>query len=155
MVDDPSLAKGLLGERDTDISISKTGARYIKHLLTPSALNPDALSLFAFQLELIRKLRGSVLPKNFFGDNFQTQHADTNVTLPSAREPKRRFIPSKWEAKLVLRIIRSLRKNPDARLETNKEEDAPKLLWEGTDNSKAYAHALHIFLLQRSRRLAT
>jgi ribosome biogenesis protein ERB1 len=91
---------------------------------------------------LIRKLRGSVLPKNFFGDNFQTQHADTNVTLPSAREPKRRFIPSKWEAKLVLRIIRSLRKNPDARLETNKEEDAPKLLWEGTDNSKAYAHAL-------------
>ena len=59
------------------------------------------------------------------------------MTLPQAREPKRRFVPSKWEAKTVLRIIRSLRKNPDQRkkdLEKNMLNDGPKLLWEGDDD---------------------
>mgnify|MGYP001249387844 CR=1 FL=1 len=82
------------------------------------------------------------MPKNFFGDFLQSQMADTNKTLPSAREPKRRFIPSKWEAKLVLRIIRSLRKRPEARLETNETETAPKLLWDGAHVSDANGDAL-------------
>jgi len=86
---------------------------------------------------LIRKLRGGILPSNFFGDQFQLNTAEDNVVLPSAREPKRRFVPSKWEAKTVLRIIRSLRKNPDQRrndLQRHKAETGPALLWEGDDD---------------------
>ena len=59
------------------------------------------------------------MPNNFFGDAYQTNMAEENLVLPQAREPKRRFVPSKWEAKAVLRIIRSLRKNPDARARTD------------------------------------
>jgi len=88
------------------------------------------------QLELIRKLRGGILPNNFFGDAYQTNMAEENLVLPQAREPKRRFVPSKWEAKAVLRIIRSLRKNPDARArkDARERDDAPKLLWEGDED---------------------
>ena len=71
------------------------------------------------------------MPSNFFGDQFQLNTAEDNVVLPSAREPKRRFVPSKWEAKTVLRIIRSLRKNPDQRrndLQRHKAETGPALL---------------------------
>ena len=77
------------------------------------------------------------MPSNFFGDQFQLNTAEDNVVLPSAREPKRRFVPSKWEAKTVLRIIRSLRKNPDQRrndLQRHKAETGPALLWEGDDD---------------------
>ena len=56
--------------------------------------------------------------------------------LPQAREPKRRFVPSKWEAKAVLRIIRSLRKNPDARArkDARESDDAPKASVEGDED---------------------
>ena len=76
------------------------------------------------------------MPNNFFGDAYQTNMAEENLVLPQAREPKRRFVPSKWEAKAVLRIIRSLRKNPDARARKDAREsnDAPKLLWEGDED---------------------
>ena len=75
------------------------------------------------------------MPNNFFGDEYQTNLAEPNLVLPQAREPKRRFVPSKWEAKAVLRIIRSLRKNPDARVKpTRNEFDGPKLLWEGDED---------------------
>ena len=82
------------------------------------------------------------MPNNFFGDDFQTQVAEPNIVLPSAHEPKRRFVPSKWEAKLVLRIIRSMRKHPNAKAEKNTVPEAPKLLWEGEDVSGSHSHGL-------------
>jgi len=113
MVDDPSYWRKVFDEReDKELSISKP------------------------QLELIRRLRGSVLPSKFFGDGLDYEEAprtSAELLLPSAREPKRRFIPSKWEAKLVLRIIRALRNNSSAKADKNAVDDAPKLIWDNSD----------------------
>lgn len=95
------------------------------------------------------------MPNNFFGDEYQTNMAEENLVLPQAREPKRRFVPSKWEAKAVLRIIRSLRKNPDARAKTTEHEFAgPKLLWEG-DEDPATKHNGLLYLPAPRAKLPT
>lgn len=113
MVDDPSYWRKVFDEReDKELAISKP------------------------QLELIRRLRGSILPNKFFGDSLQQEEAPretAELLLPSAREPKRRFVPSKWEAKLVLRIIRALRNGQANKRADDTKEDAPKLIWDSSE----------------------
>ncbi|KAI9112833.1 hypothetical protein K1719_016150 [Acacia pycnantha] len=48
--------------------------------------------------------------------------------LSNAPEPKRRFIPSKWEARKVVRYVRAIRKGLIT-FDKPKEEDGPYLLW--------------------------
>ncbi|XP_028762851.1 ribosome biogenesis protein BOP1 homolog [Neltuma alba] len=48
--------------------------------------------------------------------------------LSNAPEPKRRFIPSKWEARKVVKYVRAIRKGLIT-FDKPKEEDGPYLLW--------------------------
>ena len=65
--------------------------------------------------------------------------------LSSAPEPKRRFIPSKWEAKRVVRLVRALRRGW---ITTETPKAAPKvyLLWddESTASGKTQAGLTYI-----------
>lgn len=58
---------------------------------------------------------------------------DSIHPLSSAPEPKRRFIPSKWEAKKVLKLVRAIRKGL---IKFDKPEEEPNvyLLW-GDDST--------------------
>jgi ribosome biogenesis protein ERB1 len=61
------------------------------------------------------------------------KHDDAIHPLSSAPEPKRRFIPSKWEAKKVVKIVRAIRKGW---IKFDKPEEEPNvyLLW-GDDST--------------------
>ncbi|XP_071724577.1 ribosome biogenesis protein BOP1 homolog [Rutidosis leptorrhynchoides] len=58
---------------------------------------------------------------------------DAKHPLSSAPEPKRRFIPSKWEAKKVIKLVRAIRKGV-IKFEKPKEEPRFYLLW-GDDST--------------------
>jgi ribosome biogenesis protein ERB1 len=55
-------------------------------------------------------------------------YEDKGHPLSSAPEPKRRFIPSKWEAKKVVKLVRALRKGW-IKLEKPKEKPRYYLMW--------------------------
>uniref|UniRef100_A0A0V0ITY1 Ribosome biogenesis protein BOP1 homolog n=1 Tax=Solanum chacoense TaxID=4108 RepID=A0A0V0ITY1_SOLCH len=59
---------------------------------------------------------------------------DSKHPLSSAPEPKRRFIPSKWESKKVVQYVRAIRKGLIKFDEKPKEEPSAYLLW-GDDSS--------------------
>lgn len=85
------------------------------------------------QVELIQKLRGGVMPRHFFGVEQEIQDVagqELDKAPGQAREPKRRFIPSKWEAKMVIRIIRSLRNGYLHKPVTNNVSQGLRLIWD-------------------------
>mmetsp|Transcript_15594 Transcript_15594/g.37765 ORF Transcript_15594/g.37765 Transcript_15594/m.37765 type:complete len:453 (+) Transcript_15594:252-1610(+) len=120
MVDDPSYWRKVFDEKeDRELSMSQS------------------------QLELIRRLRGSLMPSNLLTESYTHEEVACETSeqfLLSSREPKRRFIPSRWEAKLVLRIIRAMRNNTSTKPAKNSIDDAPKLIW---DAGEAFADMNH------------
>lgn len=60
--------------------------------------------------------------------------------FPDAPEPKRRFIPSKWENRKVIRLVRAIRKGLITFDEKPKEEKKPYLLWGDDSNSTERHH---------------
>ena len=66
--------------------------------------------------------------------------------LSNAPEPKRRFIPSKWEAKKVVKLVRALRKGwikPKDGKETEKKDPTSYLMW-SDDNRIAEKTAVNL-----------
>ncbi|KAI5661611.1 hypothetical protein M9H77_20934 [Catharanthus roseus] len=64
---------------------------------------------------------------------------DFEHPFPDAPEPKRRFIPSKWEHKLVVRLVRGIRAGLIKLDEKPKEEKQVYLMW-GEDSNSTERH---------------
>jgi len=87
--------------------------------------------VYNLQLELIQRLRNGAFPnKSSNGDMRQEQnHEVAEVAWSTNHEPKRRFVPSKWEAKLVLRVIRTLRAHATLNAPQSKNLEQ-KMIWD-------------------------
>ena len=93
------------------------------------------------ELDLLRRLREGRMPSRAINphapfDDWFSRETEI-MPLSAAPEPKRRFVPSKHEAKKVLKLVRALRKGTLKTLAQKREEEAkaaeggsePYLLW--------------------------
>jgi ribosome biogenesis protein ERB1 len=94
--------------------------------------NDEEVELTKEEVDMIRRIRqgkiphAEVNPYEPYVDWFD--YEDKGHPLSSAPEPKRRFIPSKWEAKKVVKLVRALRKGW-IKLEKPKEKPRYYLMW--------------------------
>jgi ribosome biogenesis protein ERB1 len=99
------------------------------------------------ELEIIQKLQANAFPE---GDpfapsiDFFTQDVMVNP-INNAPEPKRRFIPSKWEHKTVMKIVRAIRAGlivPNK----PKSKKQPQVygLWNDQVDQERVPHVMHI-----------
>ncbi|GAQ87594.1 WD40 repeat nucleolar protein Bop1 [Klebsormidium nitens] len=95
--------------------------------------NDEDIVLSKEEIAMIQRIRqgkiphAEVNPHEPYVDWFEFE--DKGQPLSGAPEPKRRFIPSKWEAKQVVKIVRAIRKGW---ISFDKKPEAPRvyLLWE-------------------------
>ncbi|XP_061375970.1 ribosome biogenesis protein BOP1 homolog [Gastrolobium bilobum] len=101
--------------------------------------NDEEVELTKDEIKIVRRLLKNRAPHPDFDpypnyvDWFKWD--DAKHPLSNAPEPKRRFIPSKWEAKKVVQYVRAIRKGLIT-FDKPKEEDGPYLLW-GDDSGSA------------------
>lgn len=94
--------------------------------------NDEEVELTREEVDLIRRLREGKLPHaevnpyEPYVDWFNWE--DKGHPLSNAPEPKRRFIPSKWEAKKVVKLVRAIRKGW-IKLDKPKEKPKYYLMW--------------------------
>ncbi|XP_020221436.1 ribosome biogenesis protein BOP1 homolog [Cajanus cajan] len=107
--------------------------------------NDETIELTKDEIKLVRRLLKNRAPHPDF-DPYQDyvdwfKWDDAKHPLSNAPEPKRRFIPSKWEAKKVVKYVRAIRNgyNP---FDKPKEEDGPYLLWGDDSGSTEKANYL-------------
>ncbi|CAH8383712.1 unnamed protein product [Eruca vesicaria subsp. sativa] len=108
--------------------------------------NDEEVELTKEESKLIRRmLKGEAPHADFdpyapYVDWFKWE--DAIHPLSSAPEPKRRFIPSKWEAKEVVKLVRAIRKGL---IKFDKPEEEPNvyLLW-GDDSSTSDQKSKHL-----------
>ncbi|CAI8611355.1 unnamed protein product [Vicia faba] len=95
--------------------------------------NDEVVELTKDEIKMVRRLIKNGAPHADFDphptyvDWFKWD--DAKHPLSNAPEPKRRFIPSKWEAKKVVQYVRAIRKGLIT-FDKPKEADGPYLLWE-------------------------
>lgn len=100
--------------------------------------NDEEVELTKEEVKMIKRLLKGKAPDADFDpyapyvDWFSWE--DSKHPLSSAPEPKRRFIPSKWESKKVVQYVRAIRKGLIKFDEKPKEEPSAYLLW-GDDSS--------------------
>ncbi|WJX21872.1 Ribosome biogenesis protein 1, variant 2 [Trifolium repens] len=107
--------------------------------------NDEVVELTKDEIKIVRKLMKNQAPHGDF-DPYPTyvdwfKWDDAKHPLSNAPEPKRRFIPSKWEAKKVVQYVRAIR-NGSITFDKPKEEDDSYLLWE--DDSGLTEKANHL-----------
>ncbi|KAI5066579.1 hypothetical protein GOP47_0019203 [Adiantum capillus-veneris] len=113
--------------------------------------NDEEVELTKEEIDMIKRIRdgrvphAEVNPYEPYVDWFNWE--DKGHPLSSAPEPKRRFIPSKWEAKKVVKLVRAIR-NGWIKLDKPKEKPKYYLMWgddlktaEKTANGLAYIPA--------------
>ncbi|KAL2342256.1 hypothetical protein Fmac_010196 [Flemingia macrophylla] len=107
--------------------------------------NDETIELTKDEIKLVRRLLKNKAPHSDF-DPYQDyvdwfKWDDAKHPLSNAPEPKRRFIPSKWEAKKVVKYVRAIRNgyNP---FDKPKEDDGPYLLWGDDSGSTEKANYL-------------
>lgn len=101
--------------------------------------NDEEVELTKEETRIIRRLVEGKAPHADF-DPYQPyvdwfKWDDAKHPLSNAPEPKRRFIPSKWESRKVVQYVRAIRKGL-INFDTPKEEPRSYLLW-GDDSSSA------------------
>ncbi|XP_004485462.1 ribosome biogenesis protein BOP1 homolog [Cicer arietinum] len=95
--------------------------------------NDEVVELTKDEIKMVSRLIKNQAPHSDFdpypeySDWFKWD--DAKHPLSNAPEPKRRFIPSKWEAKKVVQYVRLIR-NGSITFDKPKEDDGPYLLWE-------------------------
>ncbi|XP_058754457.1 ribosome biogenesis protein BOP1 homolog [Vicia villosa] len=95
--------------------------------------NDEVVELTKDEIKMVRRLIKNGAPHPDFDpypayvDWFKWD--DAKFPMSNAPEPKRRFIPSKWEAKKVVQYVRAIRKGLIT-FDKPKEVDGPFLLWE-------------------------
>ncbi|XP_015580760.1 ribosome biogenesis protein BOP1 homolog [Ricinus communis] len=100
--------------------------------------NDEVVELTKEEMKVIRRLVKGKAP-HFDFDPYPTYSDwfkwDSKHPLSNAPEPKRRFTPSKWEAKKVVKYVRAIRKGL-IKFDKPKEEPRFHLLW-GDDSGSA------------------
>jgi ribosome biogenesis protein ERB1 len=112
------------------------------------SVNHEDVSLTAHELDMIRKIQqgmypdADVNPYEPWVDHF-TQDVEVQP-IHSAPEPKRRFIPSKWEHKRIMKLVRAIRAGHILPSKP-KEKEAPQFyaIWDDT-NDQENKHPMHI-----------
>ncbi|KAL3515695.1 hypothetical protein ACH5RR_022597 [Cinchona calisaya] len=105
--------------------------------------NDEIVELTKEETRMIRRVLKGMAPHPEF-DPYPT--AGDWVSLdpidhpfPDAPEPKRRFVPSKWESKMIVRLVRGIRKGLIKVDDKPKEENRVYLLW-GDDPNLTERH---------------
>eukprot|EP00730_Choanoeca_flexa_P014135 TRINITY_DN6067_c0_g1_i2.p1 TRINITY_DN6067_c0_g1~~TRINITY_DN6067_c0_g1_i2.p1 ORF type:complete len:798 (+),score=185.90 TRINITY_DN6067_c0_g1_i2:19-2412(+) len=100
-------------------------------------------------IEMIKRIQGGQLPDagidpyEDYVDFFTHEKMKTPVV--SVPEPKRRFVPSKWEHKKIMKIVRSIRKGWIKLDKPKQEEDTVYDIWAEEDSKQlALRRSLHI-----------
>ncbi|KAJ9158969.1 hypothetical protein P3X46_024506 [Hevea brasiliensis] len=109
--------------------------------------NDEVVELTKEEIKVIRRLVKGKAPHLDF-DPYPTYSDwfkwDAKHPLSNAPEPKRRFTPSKWEAKMVVKYVRAIRKGL-LKFDKPKEEPRFHLLWGGDSGSaEKAAHLSYI-----------
>lgn len=112
-------------------------------------LNDERVILSEEELNVINRIRKGKFPHKEFDPyaeyEFPRNDKPEIHPLGNPIEPKSRFIPSKWEAKAVIKLVHSIR-NGWLKLDEKKEDpEAPFLLWaddEQVDTSNKLGFAL-------------
>ncbi|KAI8089145.1 NUC169 domain-containing protein [Halteromyces radiatus] len=99
------------------------------------------------ELDIIQRLQEGQIPDAAYDPYQPTVEFFTSKTetmpLSAATEPKRRFIPSKWEAKKVMKIVQAIRMGRIVPRKAQKEQPKFYNLW--TDDDKPREdHVMHI-----------
>ncbi|XP_047334109.1 ribosome biogenesis protein BOP1 homolog [Impatiens glandulifera] len=106
--------------------------------------NGETVELTKHEVKLISRIIEGKAPHSDFDphQNYVDWFAwkDSNHPLSNAPEPKRRFIPSKWESKKVVELVRAIRKG-SIKFDKPKEEPKYYNLWED-DTSSERNHGL-------------
>ncbi|KAF9281848.1 Ribosome biogenesis protein erb1 [Mortierella alpina] len=108
------------------------------------------VKLSAEELEIIRRLEGNRIPDadyNPYEDQVEFFSSHTEVMpLSAAPEPKRRFIPSKHEAKRIMKIVRAIREGRIVPRKSGYVPPKPKYynLWNDAEDKPREEHVMHI-----------
>ncbi|KDO47806.1 hypothetical protein CISIN_1g0052352mg, partial [Citrus sinensis] len=108
--------------------------------------NDEEVELTKEEIRLVQRLLKGKAPHTDF-DQYADyvdwfKYDDALHPLSNAPEPKRRFIPSKWESKKVVQYVRAIRKGLIKFDEPKEEEPKFYLLW--GDDSSAAEKAKHL-----------
>ncbi|KAF9944779.1 Ribosome biogenesis protein erb1 [Mortierella alpina] len=108
------------------------------------------VKLSAEELEIIRRLEGNRIPDadyNPYEDQVEFFSSHTEIMpLSAAPEPKRRFIPSKHEAKRIMKIVRAIREGRIVPRKSGYVPPKPKYynLWNDAEDKPREEHVMHI-----------
>ena len=100
------------------------------------------------ELEIIKKLQRSAFPDEEYDPypksvDFFTQDV-MQMPLSAAPEPKRRFVPSKWEHKRVMQIVRAIRKGLIVPRKPKSTHQVAYNLWNDEEDKEREPHPMHI-----------
>ncbi|KAG0345940.1 Ribosome biogenesis protein erb1 [Podila humilis] len=108
------------------------------------------VKLTSEELEIIRRLEGNRIPDadyNPYEDQVEFFTSKTEIMpLSAAPEPKRRFIPSKHEAKRIMKIVRAIREGRIVPRKSGYVPPKPKFynLWNDAEDKPREEHVMHI-----------
>ncbi|KAL4399405.1 Ribosome biogenesis protein Erb1 [Malassezia pachydermatis] len=99
------------------------------------------------ELDIIQRLQRAEVPVDDYdpyepATDWFTQHQHT-MPLSARPEPKRRFVPSKWEHKKVMKIVRAIRQGRIVAHAPGKERPAFYSIWTDADEARA-DHPMHM-----------
>ncbi|RCH85450.1 Ribosome bioproteinsis protein erb1, partial [Rhizopus stolonifer] len=99
------------------------------------------------ELDIIQRLQKGIIPDSTYNPYEPTVEwftSKTEVMPLSARpEPKSRFIPSKWEAKKIMKIVRAIRQGRIVPRKPKDEKPRFYNLW-GDDDTPREDHVMHV-----------
>lgn len=99
------------------------------------------------ELDIIQRLQRAEVPLDSYdpyepATDWFTQHEAT-MPLSGRPEPKRRFLPSKWEHKKIMRIVRAIRQGRIVAHAPGREKPPFYALWSDADDARA-DHPMHM-----------
>ncbi|KAI8141456.1 NUC169 domain-containing protein [Fennellomyces sp. T-0311] len=99
------------------------------------------------EMDIIQRLQRGIIPDADYNPYEPTVEWFTSKTeempLSARPEPKRRFIPSKWEAKKVMKIVKAIRQGRIVPRKPKDEKPRFYNLW-GDDDKPREDHVMHI-----------
>ncbi|RUS26667.1 rRNA processing-related protein [Jimgerdemannia flammicorona] len=99
------------------------------------------------ELDIIRRLQEGAIPDAGYDPYEPTVEWFTSkvevMPLTAKPEPKRRFVPSKWEAKTIMKIVRAIREGRIVPRKTTAQKPSYYNLWTNDDKPRE-DHIMHI-----------